>query len=140
MTYLGERCGDIYENLLTPNTEETLEHALALFDTHFKPKINIPYEIYTFQKISQNVDESINQLHIHLNQQALKSNFGKNVDTELKQYITLNPSSSKVCQYYFQSPDITLNNLLTFTETLKQTTRHTKDTEVTNQAFKQKKE
>ena len=59
MVYIHKkRCVAQFESLITPDMEDVLEHSLALFDIHFKWKIIIPYEIYTFQTFSKNLDET----------------------------------------------------------------------------------
>ena len=37
LNYIGEEAYDVYDNFLTPGTEETFESGLQLLDDHFNP-------------------------------------------------------------------------------------------------------
>ena len=118
LNYVGEECYDIYDNLLIPGTQESYRDAVRLFDGHFKPKSNISYEIYTFRRIKQNADETISKFFIRVKQQAVKCDFGENLDNETKQQMILATTSTQLRRYCFQNPDITLEEFLTYVRTL----------------------
>ena len=108
----------IYDNLLIPGTQESYSNAIRLFDEHFKPKSNISCEIYTFRRIKQNADETISKFFIRIKQQAVKCDFGENLNNEIKQQMILATTSNQLRRYCFQNPDITLEEFLTYARTL----------------------
>ena len=85
LNYVGEKCYDLYDNLLIPGAQESYSNAIQLFDGHFKLKSNISYEIYTFRKIEQNADETISKFFTRVKQQTVKYDFGENLNNEIKQ-------------------------------------------------------
>ena len=104
----GEECYDIYDKLLIPGMQKSYHNAIQLFDGHFKPKSNISYENYTFRKIKQNADETINTFFICVKQQAVKCDFGENLNNEVKQQMILARTNNQLRRYCFQNPGITL--------------------------------
>ena len=94
LNYVEEECYDIYDNLLIPGTQESYNNVIRLFDGYFKPKSNISYEIYTFRKIKQNVNKTISKFSIRVKQQAVKFDFGENLNNEIKQIMILATTSN----------------------------------------------
>ena len=90
LNYVGEELYDIYDSLLVPTTDgshETYEHAIKLLDGHLNPKSNGIYELYLFRNLKQNIDELIQAFYVRVKQQAIKCNFGENLENEIKQQL-----------------------------------------------------
>ena len=97
---------------------KSYSNATRLFDGYFKPKSNISYEIYAFRRIKQNADETISKFFIRVKQQAVKCDFGENLNNEIKQKMILATTSNQLRRYCFRNPDITLEKFLTYARTL----------------------
>ena len=99
-----------------------------------------------FQNFKQNSIEKIHQFYIKVKQQALKCYFG-DTNSKIKQHLILATNSSKLTRYCFLNPDILLENLLTYAETLEdaesqaeEIEKMSKDVEDVNLTRKSKKQ
>ena len=132
LNYVGEELYDIYDSLLVPTTDgshETYEHAIKLLDGHLNPKSNVTYELYLFRNLKQNIDELIQAFYVRVKQQAMKCNFGANLENEIKQQLILATTSNKLRQHAFRNPELTLENFLIFAKNLEDTTRQAGEVE-----------
>ena len=94
--------------------QESYSNAIRLFDRHFKPKSNISYHIYAFRKIKKNTDETVSKFFICVKQQAVKYDFGENLNKDM----ILATTSNQLCRYCFRNPDINLEEFSTYTRTM----------------------
>ena len=120
MNYVGERVNDIYESLLT-NEEETYNNAVSILDKHFKPQSNVSVEIYNYRRMEQLSDEKLHQFYARLRTQALKCDFGANLDVELKRQIEHGTNMPLLRRHSFRKPELTLQQLLTYGKDLEDT-------------------
>ena len=99
-----------------------------------------------FEIFMQNSNEKFKQFYIRVKQQALKCGFG-DTNNEIKQQLILAASSNKLRGYCFNNPEITLENLLTYSKTLEdeesqaeEIEKMSKDVEDVNLTRKSKKQ
>ena len=119
LTYVGDEVYEVYENVLTEE-ETTYDQVMGKLDEYFKPKINISYETYLFRLLKQNEEESLQQFHVRLKEQATKCNFHDS-EREIKQQIELFTKEPKLRLYAFRNPEKNLQDLLMVGKTLEQT-------------------
>ena len=118
LNYIGEEAYDVYDNLLTPGTDETFNNALELLNGHFTPKKNIEYEVYLFRKLKQSHDETMHQFYVKVKQQANKCEFGTRLEKEIKQQLTLSTCNNKLRRYAFKNTEQSLTDFLTYAKSL----------------------
>ena len=68
--------------------------------------------------MKQNPDETISKFFIRVKQQAVKCDFGENLNNEIKKQMTLATTSNHLRRYCFRNPDITLEEFLIHARTL----------------------
>ena len=110
LTYVGDEVYDVYENVVTEE-ETAYDQVMRKLDEYFKPKINISYETYLFRLLKQNEEESLQQFHVRLKEQATKCNFFDS-ESEIKQQIELFTKEPKLRLYAFRNPENNLQDLL----------------------------
>ena len=116
LTLCGDEAYEIYENISEQQDDETFDQVIQAFENHFKPQVNLSYEIFLFRKMTQREDETTQQYYVRLHEQALKCEFADK-DKEIKQQIELTTNSSKLRKYSFQNPRKSLSELLTTAKT-----------------------
>ena len=92
---------------------------MGKLDEYCKPKINISYETYLFRLLKQNEEESLQQFHVRLKEQATKCHFHDS-EREIKQQIELFTKEPKLRLYAFRNPEKNLQFLLMVGKTLEQ--------------------
>ena len=103
LNYIGEEPYDVYDNMLTPGTEEIFESELQLLDDHFNPCKNLEYEIFQFHQITQRQDETIHQFYIRVKAYASKCGFENRLEQEIKSQIILTANNNKLRRYAFKN-------------------------------------
>lgn len=116
LTLCGDETYEIYENISDQGDDETFDEVVAVFENHFKPQVNRSYETFLFRKMSQRMEETIQQYYVRLLEQSSKCEFNDK-DMEIKQQIELSTINSKLRKYSFQNPTKTLSEILSIAKT-----------------------
>ena len=82
--YAGEDLCDILNTL--PDTRDNPEGAIQALNTYFTPKKNLTFETYTFRKMHQHSDETLDTYVTRLRQKASNCEF-TNVSREIINHI-----------------------------------------------------
>lgn len=132
LNYIGEEAYDIYDNLLVRDSDETLNNAIDIFDKHFNPKKNVEYEVYLFRKLKQNEGETIHQFYVRVKQQANRCDFNTRIEQEIKQQLILSRCNNKLRKYAFKNTELTLQEFLTYANSLEDAEHKADDVDNTN--------
>ena len=107
--YGGFELQDIYESFVdTGNTYETLKTA---FTNYFAQKTNKLFEIWSFQKTMQIIEEPLQAYYLHVREKAARCNFDDQ-NKGIKTQLILGMNSQKLYRYCFTNKEATLQDKL----------------------------
>ena len=116
--------GPAVQGIYTTTIEKELKPADRTFEVvskavtaHFKPKLNVEFEIFKFRKCQQLEGETVGQYNTRLRELALNCDF-PNVDKEIKSQIISSCRDAGLRRRALRDPTLTLKGLLDLAQVL----------------------
>ena len=131
--FVGEEANNLFDTLPDKGEDNNFQKACEDLTKHFTPKKNVLFKIFKFQNMKQEVGETIDKFHTHLQIASKYCEFGENKEKEIKAQIELGTIHKKLHWYSFHTPTLTLTALLDYARTLHETEKQTKGIEAQSQ-------
>ena len=130
LTYVGEATNDIFDTL--PETGDDYDTAVAKLTTYFEPTSNTDMAIFEFREMKQERGETLNAFYRRLKEKATRCEFHVE-DHEIKTHIIHKTTDSRLRRKALRET-MTLNELLTYGNTLEKTDIESKKIERTRES------
>ena len=84
----GEEVQDIFATLA--DTGATYDEAVAVFNAHFQPQVNVTFQRHDFCRECQEADETVSQFVVRLGKLAQHCEFGAQTDAFIRDQVVDN--------------------------------------------------